>query len=274
MRLITFGARVQQLRLPDQTGADPNLIAGFVTLQDYLQQPEPFGALMGPDCLHPTHTDWQNWNWDAQIVDDAVVMQLRLPDGVNALPGTQTITITHQLNDDNVWQAKLQVQSDTAIQLRPNYNLAFMLTGDPARTIDHQQLTLGNTTTSVHTIQTAQSQATLADERWTLTYQTSGVGLAITTFDHIDEATNLMGSSAIPELPLGFGHWLPMRIKACWSMPRIRLNSPRRFNFKPTKKTPHCCVRSFWVYLAGLVGLSAFFSTVLPSLKCTAAIHL
>jgi galactose mutarotase-like enzyme len=203
LRLITFGARVQQLRLPDQTGADPNLIAGFVTLQDYLQQPEPFGALMGPDCLHPTHTDWQNWNWDAQIVDDAVVMQLRLPDGVNDLPGTQTITITHQLDDNNVWQATLQVQSDTPIQLRPNYNLAFMLTGDPARTIDHQQLTLGNTTTPVHTIQTVQTQATLADDRWTLNYHTSGTGLAISTFDHIDESTNFNGILGHPNATVG-----------------------------------------------------------------------
>lgn len=203
VRLITFGARVQQLRLPDQTGADPNLIAGFVTLQDYLQQPEPFGALMGPDCLHPTRADWQNWNWDAQITDDAVVMQLRLPDGVNALPGTQTITATHRLNDDNVWQITLQVESDTPLAIRPNYNLALMLTGDPATTVDHQQLTLGHDTAAVQAQHTTQTQAQLADERWTLGIETSGAGFAITTFDHIDESTNFNGILGHPNATVG-----------------------------------------------------------------------
>ncbi|WP_407895104.1 aldose epimerase [Lacticaseibacillus sp. N501-2] len=203
LRLLTFGARVQQLRLPDQTGADPNLIAGFVTLQDYIQQPEPFGALMGPDCLTPTRTDWQNWNWDAKIVADAVVMQLRLADGVNALPGTQLITVTHHLNEDNVWQMTLQVQSDTPLQLRPNYNLAFMLTGDPARTIAHQQLTIGDATLPVHPLQTPQTHAKLADQRWTLDYQGSGAGLAVSTFDHINESTNFNGILGHPNATVG-----------------------------------------------------------------------
>ena len=203
VRLITFGARVQQLRLPDQTGADPNLIAGFVTLQDYLQQPEPFGALMGPDCLHHTRADWQNWNWDAQIVAESVVMQLRLPSGVNGLPGTQIITVTHQLGDDDVWQTTLNVQSDIPVKIRPNYNLAFMLTGDPAATIDHQQLTLGTDTTSMQPQQTTQTQAQLADTRWTLGFETTGAGLAITTFDHIDESTNFNGILGHPNATVG-----------------------------------------------------------------------
>jgi galactose mutarotase-like enzyme len=203
VRLITFGARVQQLRLPDQTGADPNLIAGFVTIQDYLQQPEPFGALMGPDCLHQTRADWQNWNWDAKIVEHSVVMQLRLPDGVNALPGTQTITVSHRLDDNNVWQTTLNVQSDTPVKLRPNYNLAFMLTGDPAATIDHQQLTLGDHTAAVESQTTTQTHAQLADQRWTLDLKTSGTGLAITTFDHIDESTNFNGILGHPNATVG-----------------------------------------------------------------------
>ncbi|WP_164510002.1 aldose epimerase [Lacticaseibacillus porcinae] len=203
LRLITFGARVQQLRLPDQTGADPNLIAGFVTLQDYLQQPEPFGALMGPDCLHPTRTDWQNWNWEAQIIENTVVMQLHLTDGLNDLPGTQTITVTHQLDDDNVWTIHLQVQSDTPIELRPNYNLAFMLTGDPARTIDHQQMTLGDMTKPVAATQTTQTHVQLSDDRWTLRYQANGGGLAISTYDHIDESTNFNGILGHPKATVG-----------------------------------------------------------------------
>jgi hypothetical protein len=78
-----------------------------------------------------------------------------------------------------------------------------MLTGDPARTIDHQQLTLGNTTTPVHTVQTVQTQATLADDRWTLNYHTSGTGLAISTFDHIDESTNFNGILGHPNATVG-----------------------------------------------------------------------
>lgn len=203
VRLITFGARVQQLRLPDQTGDDPNLIAGFVTLQDYLHQPEAFGALIGPDCAHKTRADWQNWNWNAKIIDDQVVMQLTLPEGVNDLPGTQTITVTHQLDDDNQWQITLQVQSDTPMTIRPNYDLAFMLTGDPARTIDHQTLTLGTNAAPLQTQLSAETTAGLADERWTLALNTDGAGVGVSTFAHIDDTTNFNGILGHPNATVG-----------------------------------------------------------------------
>ncbi|WP_390408624.1 aldose epimerase family protein [Lacticaseibacillus jixiensis] len=205
VRLLTFGARVQQLRLPEANGADPNLIVGFVTLQDYLNQPEHFGALLGRDFAHPTRTDWQNWNWAATIDGpNQVSFHLTLDQTADDTPGQQQLTVTHQLDDDNVWTSSLQVTSDTPITIRPWQNLAFMLTGDPARTIMHQQLTLGDAApiTPTATVSTA-TKVRLADAAWALDWTTSGLGVAVSTYEHLDTTTNFNGIQGHPHAAVG-----------------------------------------------------------------------
>lgn len=205
VRLLTFGARVQQLRLPDSNGADPNLIVGFVTLQDYLNQPERFGALLGRDFAHPTRTDWQNWNWDATIDGpNQVSLHLNLTPEADATAGRQQLTVTHQLNDDNVWSSTLQAASDTPITIRPWQDLAFMLTGDPARTVLHQQLALGDAqaTTPAATTSSA-THAHLADAAWALDWTTTGAGVAVSTYDHLDTTTNFNGIQGHPHAAVG-----------------------------------------------------------------------
>ncbi|MCI1985002.1 MAG: aldose epimerase [Lactobacillus sp.] len=204
VRLLTFGARVQQLRLPNANGADPNLIVGFVTLQDYLNQPEPFGALLGPDYDHRTRAGWQNWNWDAAIDGDAVTMSLTLPESADEQPGTQQIQVTHRLSADNQWTQSLSVTTDTPITIRPGWDLAFMLTGDPARSIDHQQLALGAAAATTPTAGlTPATSATLTDDAWQLALTTDAAGLAVSTFDHIDTTTNFNGILGHPRAAVG-----------------------------------------------------------------------
>ena len=85
LRFLTFGARVQQVRLPNTTGLDPNLLLGFVTLEDYLHQPGLFGAMTGPLAPDDPKTipgAWQNWNWavkTSQTADLAITFSLNLP---------------------------------------------------------------------------------------------------------------------------------------------------------------------------------------------------
>ncbi|MFD1484763.1 aldose epimerase [Lacticaseibacillus baoqingensis] len=204
VRLLTFGARVQQLRLPNAAGADPNLIVGFVTLQDYLNQPEPFGALLGPDFDQRTRTGWQNWNWDAQINADAVTFSLTLPKKIDGQPGTQHVAVTHQLSADNCWTQTWTITTDTPIAIRPGFDLAFMLTGDPARVIDHQQLTLGDQPAATPTTGlTTATSARLSDEAWQLALETDAAGLAVSTFEHIDTTTNFNGILGHPRAAVG-----------------------------------------------------------------------
>ncbi|WP_461215333.1 aldose epimerase family protein [Lacticaseibacillus sp. GG6-2] len=203
VRLITFGARVQQLRLPNADAFDPNLIVGFVTIQDYLNQPEPYGALLGPDYANHERADWQNWNWDATVGDNAVTMTLTLPEAADGRPGTQQVTITHTLDDDNCWQQHLLIQSDTPMAIRPAQNLAYMLTGDPARTIDHQKLTIDGVTASPQPQTTTTTQARLEDEDWQLTLSTDAAGLTVSTYDHIDTTTNFNGIQGHPHAAVG-----------------------------------------------------------------------
>lgn len=204
VRLLTFGARVQQLRLANQGGADPNLIVGFVTLQDYLNQPEPYGALLGPDAQTRSRADWQNWNWAATTAADSVTLNLILPEEADGRPGTQKLAVTHTLDDHNRWTQRLSIQSDTPIAVRPAQNLAFMLTGDPARTISHEQLTLGGGAATTPTTQlSAATTATLSDAAWQLQLATDAAGIAVSTYDHIDTTTNFNGIQGHPDAAVG-----------------------------------------------------------------------
>ena len=203
VRLLTFGARVQQLRLPNAAGLDPNLIVGFVSLEDYLKQPEPYGALLGPDCDQRQRTDWQNWNWEAAVANDALTLALTLPEAADGHPGTQKLTITHSLDDDNRWTQHLHVESDAPLLIRPAQDLAFMLTGDPARTVAHQELTIAGQTTAPTTRLTEATEATLVDADWRLQLATDAAGLAVSTFDHIDTTTNFNGILGHPAATVG-----------------------------------------------------------------------
>ncbi len=203
VRLITFGARVQQLRLPNATGFDPNLIVGFVTLQDYLNQPEPYGALLGPDYAKRERADWQNWNWDATVEADAVTLSLTLPESADGRPGTQQLAITHTLDDANHWRQHLVIKSDTPLPIRPAQDLAYTLTGDPARTILHQRLTLAGHSEAPAPKMTTATEAELADKDWQLALTTDAAGLAVSTFDHIDTTTNFNGIQGHPHAAVG-----------------------------------------------------------------------
>ena len=125
LRFLTFGARVQQVRLPTTTGLDPNLLLGFVTLEDYLHQPGLFGAMTGPLAPDDPKTipgAWQNWNWavkTSQTADLAITFSLNLPENADGQPGERSLMVTHRLNNDNVWTIDMAVKTTAEIRLHP-----------------------------------------------------------------------------------------------------------------------------------------------------------
>ncbi|NDQ31409.1 aldose epimerase, partial [Lactobacillus paracasei] len=78
-------ARVQQVPLPNAAGAVPNLLLGFVTLEDSFPHPGSLGAFPGPlqaADAEPAPGSWQNWNWAVQArqePDLAITSTLPLP---------------------------------------------------------------------------------------------------------------------------------------------------------------------------------------------------
>lgn len=216
LRFLTFGARVQQMRLPNRHGANPNLLLGFVTLEDYLHQPGLFGAAIGPIFgknaageLHSGRTGWQNWNWAAETVKNketiSITFSLDLPTGADGIAGKQHVAITHTLDNANNWHIDWQIDTDQPVGLRPSLNLPFALTGDPAKTISNEKLTLAGEPiplAQTKALITTATKATLSAEDWRLTWQTDAAGLALSTLPNIGETNNFSGILGHPHVAL------------------------------------------------------------------------
>lgn len=214
LRFLTFGARVQQLRLPhpQAAGGDPNLLIGFVTLEDYLEQPGGFGATLGPlggPGAEPNRAGWQNWNWQAETAQGpdnvSITFSLLLNAGADGLPGARSITVKHTLTATNEWRTTMTVETTSQVTIHPVINNAFILTGDPAQTILDEQLTLNGEKTAVPVIQLATPAQTLAleDRCWQLTATTDGPGFYLDPLENINAENNFNGILGHAHVALG-----------------------------------------------------------------------
>lgn len=211
LNFITFGARVQQVRLPNRAGMNPNLTIGFITFQDYAEDSELFGATIGPIAgangdqpLNSGRTGWQNWNWDAETEEAedhvSVKFSLRLGDGQDGLPGGRTVALVHTLDNRNRWTIDWHIETDTKVQLRPKLNVAYALTGDPAQSVMDQRLRLDAEPVPLpaKTLSTEATMATLTANDWALSINTEGPGLVVDTFAHLNEQNYFNGITGAP----------------------------------------------------------------------------
>ena len=125
-RIITLGASVQSLMLPDRTGKYADVVLAYPTLKDYLAKPQYFGSTVGrfanrigkgrftldgktyqlsindgPNTLHGGAKGFDKVVWKITRVvsspDPSVTMQYVSPDGDQGFPGTLTATATYTL---------------------------------------------------------------------------------------------------------------------------------------------------------------------------------
>lgn len=129
-RVITLGASLQSLSLPDRNGLSADVVLAYPDLKDYVDKPQYFGATVGrfanriakgrftldgkqyqlplndgPNSLHGGAKGFDKVNWTVTKVTTApqssVTMQYVSPDGDQGYPGTLTITATYTLTDSN-----------------------------------------------------------------------------------------------------------------------------------------------------------------------------
>lgn len=223
LNFLTFGARVQQVRLPNRDGFDPNLTIGFITFQDYAEDPGLFGAVIGPiqgeSAQLPAdsgRTGWQNYNWEAQTeqADDHVSVQFTLDvgDGQDGLPGSRHVIIAHTLDDHNRWTVDWHIESDTQVQIRPKLNVAFALTGDPAQSVMDERLRLDAEPVALptRTLTSEATQATLTAADWALTVTTEAKGLTVDTFADLNEAHYFNGITGAPHAAIAITPTTPL----------------------------------------------------------------
>lgn len=156
--VITYGAVVQALKIPDRKGQSADVTLGFDTLAGYLKENPYFGAIVGrygnriakgrfklggaeyklavnngENHLHGGLRGFDKYVWDAQdksAGDDAIVeLSLVSPDGDEGYPGRLSVKVTYTLTDRNELRIDYAAETDKETVVNLTNHTYFNLKG-------------------------------------------------------------------------------------------------------------------------------------------------
>jgi aldose 1-epimerase len=170
-RVITYGALLTELQVPDRTGRMADVVLGFKTLQGYEGDHPYFGATIGrvanriakgrfklngqeytlatnngPNHLHGGLKGFDKRVWKAQPVSVAGVPAVRFTytsaDLEEGYPGALTATVTYTLTHSNELRLEYTASADKPTIVNLTNHSYFNLGGDGQGTILDHELTI------------------------------------------------------------------------------------------------------------------------------------
>lgn len=137
VRLLTIGAAMQSVKLPDHSNAPVSVALGYDTAEEYLHTKTFAGAICGrvanrvggaaftlnertyrlpandgPNQLHGGENGFYRQIWDAKTVENGVAFSLESPDGDQGYPGRLRVAVTYTLSENNVLAVDYEAVSD------------------------------------------------------------------------------------------------------------------------------------------------------------------
>lgn len=160
-RIISFGAGIQSVLVPDRDGKLADVALGHATLQDYLDQPQYLGSTVGrvanriaagrfrfdgvdyqvpvnngPNSLHGGERGFDKIIWQVLSTSEegpaSVTLGLVSPDGDQNYPGTLTVTATYSLADDNALRVEYRAATDRPTLVNLSNHAYWNLAGEGA----------------------------------------------------------------------------------------------------------------------------------------------
>jgi aldose 1-epimerase len=163
-RIITYGATLQSLLVPDRDGRTADVVLGYPDLDGYVRRPQYFGATVGryanriagagfdlggrhyllaandgPNALHGGERGFDKVVWrisdmtSAAAAAASVTLAYVSPDGEEGYPGTLRTRVTYSLDDDGILTTSYEATTDapTVVNLTHHslFNLAGVLSG-------------------------------------------------------------------------------------------------------------------------------------------------
>jgi aldose 1-epimerase len=170
-KVITYGAILTELHVPDRSGKLGDVVLGFSNLESYLGPNPHFGATIGRvgnrigkgkfllngkeytlatnngvNHLHGGIKGFDKRVWKAQTVPatggTAVKFTYVSPDGEEGYPGTLTASVTYTLTDKNELRLDYVANTDQPTPVNLTNHSYFNLAGEGAGTILEHELTL------------------------------------------------------------------------------------------------------------------------------------
>ncbi|MGD8808435.1 MAG: aldose epimerase family protein [Gammaproteobacteria bacterium] len=163
-RIITYGATLQSLLVPDRDGRIADVVLGYADLDGYVRRPQYFGATVGryanriadagfdldgrhyalaandgANALHGGERGFDKVVWrisdmtSAAAAAASVTLAYVSPDGEEGYPGTLRTRVTYSLDDDGILTTSYEATTDapTVVNLTHHslFNLAGVLSG-------------------------------------------------------------------------------------------------------------------------------------------------
>uniref|UniRef100_UPI0035CAEA22 aldose epimerase family protein n=1 Tax=uncultured Sphingomonas sp. TaxID=158754 RepID=UPI0035CAEA22 len=182
VRVISYGAILQSVVVPDRTGKSEDVVLGYADMAGYLAKPNYFGASVGryanrikaghftldgkpytlatndgPNALHGGKKGFDKQLWRVVEVKSGpsahVTLSYTSPDGEEGYPGTLSVTATYTLGEDNSLTVDYRATTDKPTVLNVTNHSFWNLGGEASqRTILDNLLTIpAETTTPVDT---------------------------------------------------------------------------------------------------------------------------
>ena len=167
--ILSFGAIIQEIWVPDRNGNEANVNLGFATLEPYTRKHPHFGAVLGrfanrlgPASFELDGTTWHvtenkpgfsahggakpfdMYVWSAEEVDvdgqPAVKLTHVSPDGDEGYPGTLTASVTYSLTEDHGLRLDYHAETDKPTVVNLTNHAYFNLAGEGSGTVDDHRL--------------------------------------------------------------------------------------------------------------------------------------
>jgi len=170
-KIISLGATLQSLIVPDKAGHKDDVVLGYDTAQEYLTRPNFFGASVGryanriakgkftldgktytlatndgPNSLHGGTKGFDKRMWKIDSVssgpDAKVVLSYVSADGEEGFPGELKVTATYSLNEQNELKLEYRATTSKPTVLNLTNHSYFNLSGNDARDVMGNLVTL------------------------------------------------------------------------------------------------------------------------------------
>lgn len=167
--ITNYGGRLVALVIPDKNGNETDIVAGFDSIQGYLEAEEKyFGALIGryanriaygqfllngvtyrlyqnlpPHTLHGGNKGFQDVVWEVKSFNENQLQLFHLfADGDEGFPGNLSVFATYELNDQNELSLSVEATCDKDTVFNFTHHPFFNLNGQGSGSILQHQLTI------------------------------------------------------------------------------------------------------------------------------------
>ena len=170
-KIMTLGATLQSLIVPDKAGRKEDVVLGYDTAQEYLTRPNFFGASVGryanriakgkfsldgktftlatndgPNSLHGGTKGFDKRMWKIDSASSGpeakVVLSYVSADGEEGFPGELKVTATYSLNEQNELKLEYRATTSKPTVLNLTNHSYFNLAGNDARDVMGNLVTL------------------------------------------------------------------------------------------------------------------------------------